>query len=193
MLASFKPSLFVHSPRAESYLFLLAAFEAAFLPVGIEMLLIPLLILSPEKTARLALIATAGAVCGAIGGFILGALLNVLMTPGLSALGWLTAWQGVQTFYADFDAVVVLSTAFSPLPLSVVTIGSGVLGADPAQVVMACLIARAARYGFIAWILWRGGARQQEWLERNFFAMTMVASLALLVTFVFVKYLIMVS
>lgn len=189
MLAKLRPDLFVHSPRAESYLFMLAALDAAFLPAGVELLLIPLVVLVPEKAMRLALIATAGAVCGAIGGYMIGAILDVLVSPGIMRMGWMEAWLAVQGWYADFDAVVVLSAAFAPVPLAAVTIGSGLLNANPAQVVMACLIARAARYGLIAWIIWRGGARQQEWLERNFFAISMVASLALLIGFVFLKYL----
>lgn len=189
MSFALKATRYVDHPKAEMILFWLAALDALFLPFGTEALLIPMVILNSQNAFRYATVAACGAVAGSLGGYILGYILHFAALPFITRYGFLEFYQQAVAWYGQFDTLLVVSLGVTPLPFGIISIFSGFMSAQPAQFLMASLLARLMRYGFIAWILWRGGPRQQEWLERNLFVLSMAGGVAGVMILIFLKYL----
>lgn len=175
-------------PQAEVALFGLGVAEGFCLLSTTDRLLMPMVILEPEKAVRYALVATAGCVLGGILAFILGvALFKLLVAPFAVQAGY--AWV-VREALAWFDAygpMALLAAGFSPLPVTGLGWISGALHGNLLVFALALGGGRFARHGVIAWLIWRGGARMQEWLERNFFGLSMLMALGVLLMLMVAK------
>jgi membrane protein YqaA with SNARE-associated domain len=181
---------YAQQPQAENALFFMSMAESAFAPAAAESLLVPMSLINPDKAFRYALVATLGSLAGALGGYILGNLAaRIFIEPIAANYGFESFFYTLRNWYQGYDVAVVATAGFSPLPFKAVAIGSGVLGAQLPAFLMATLIARGARFWLISWLLWRGGPRFKEWIERNLAALTMSISLGLLLFFILIKYL----
>lgn len=181
---------YAQQPQAENALFFMSLSEACFAPAASESLLVPMTLINPDKAFRYALVATLGSLVGALGGYILGNILSrAILEPVLASYGFAEMFYAFKTFFGGYAVAVVATAGFSPLPFKFLTIGSGILGADLPAFLMATLLARGARYWLIAWLLWRGGPRFKEWIERNLAALTMSIALGALLFFILLKYL----
>lgn len=181
---------YAQQPQAENALFFMAMAESCIAPAASEVLLVPMTIVAPEKAFRYALVATLGSLAGALAGYLVGNFVGrVLLEQVLGNYGYLEQFYTLTSFYQGYAVAVVATAGFSPLPFKVLTLGSGVLSANLPSFLMAALLARGARYWLICWLIWRGGPRFKEWIERNLAALTMSISLGALLFFILLKYL----
>lgn len=158
-------------PDAEQRLFTMAVMEALCVPAPSDFLLIPMSQLTPDKSFRYALVAAAGSLVGAMVLFTVAWYISTLFIGQHVALD-------VFRFYAP---VFILAAGFSGVPFNIVTLLSGLALVNPLVFMPLVLLTRTARYGFIAWLIWRSGNKYQGWLERSFNGMTLVVTLAVLV------------
>jgi membrane protein YqaA with SNARE-associated domain len=185
---------YASKPQAEMALFSVAAMEGAFMPVSADDLLVPMSLLNPDRAFVYGLIATFGSVCGALAGFIAGALVFRLI--GLDVFGRygaLPSFLFLQSLFVGYVAIVVISAGFSAIPYKIATFFAGFFGASIPVFVLACAISRGMRYGLMALLVWRGGMRYSQWLERNFYSLTLVLTLSLLLLFALVVFLVKTS
>lgn len=181
---------YASQPHAEFVLFCAAFLEGMFLPVPVDLLLIPMVLLNVDRAFRYAMIATAGSVAGSVIGFMFGYV--VYQAVGWHLLDSQTMGAVVrfsQMLFGDYTAILVLAAGFATLPFKIITFLSGFFGANLPQFVMAAVISRGARFFLVAWLLWRGGARYHQWLQRHFYGLTMVLTLVLLLMFAFIVFL----
>jgi membrane protein YqaA with SNARE-associated domain len=172
-------------PQAEVALFGIAALEGMLLPFPADFLLIPMVMLTPDKAFRYALIATAGSVCGALVGYLAGFTLFQLI--GLNFFGrnhLLPAFLFLKGLFTDYTGILVISAGFSPIPYKIITLLSGFFEASLPQFIMASIVSRGARFFLISWLLWRSGARYQQFLQRHFYSLSMALTLGFLLIFV---------
>ena len=177
-------SSYASQPHAEAVLFAVAALESVFVPVSADMLLIPMILLNTDRAFRYAMIATAGSVCGALLGYAIGYL--CFMALGLQFFGHyslLPAFLFLKGLFAAYVVIIVISGGFSAIPYKVVTFSSGFFGASVPKFAMASVVARGARFFLMAWLLWRGGQRYHDWLNRNFNAVALAITLGFLLIF----------
>lgn len=175
---------YASQPHAEVVLFAVAALESVFVPVSADTLLIPMVLLNTDRAFRYAMIATTGSVCGALLGYIIGYLFYTAL--GLQFFGsysLLPAFLFLKGLFASFVVVIVISAGFSSIPYKVVTFFSGFFAASLSKFIMAGIVARGARFFLISWLLWRGGTRYHDWLDRNFNAMALAMTLGCLLLF----------
>ena len=163
-------------PDAQWRLFAIAALEAICVPLPSDFLLIPMALLAPERAFRYAVVASLGSVVGAMIGFIAGFAIFQALYP------WAPAWvHAFMDIYRMYSGVFLISAGFSSVPFNIVTFLSGMAGVNIILFSGVMILVRTARYMLISWLIWRGGARYQEWLERNFYGTMLVITLALLV------------
>jgi len=187
MSAMFSPnrlSAYASQPHAELALFAIAALEGAFMPFPTEMLLIPMVLLSPNHAFRYALIATSGSISGAFFGYFAGySLMKIIGLQFFGAYGLLPFILFVKGLFTGYTSIFVLSAGFSTIPYKIVTFLCGFFEAGLPQFLVASAVSRGARFFLIAWLLWRSGPRVQQWLHRYFHGLSLAMSLGFILTF----------
>lgn len=167
---------FASRPDAQWRLFAVSALEAMFIPLPSDFLLIPMALLAPDRAFRYAFVASAGSVVGALIGFMVGFAAYQALQPFAPA--WVETFMAI---YRMYSGIFLISAGFSSVPFNVVTLLSGMAGVNLLVFAGVMVVVRTLRYTLISWLIWRGGARYQEWLERNFYGTMLVMTLALLV------------
>lgn len=174
---------------AERRLSVLAVVEGVKYPVMAEVMLVPMVVLRPDKGWRYAFLATVGSVVGALLAYVVGWLLWLTVGQGMVMVA------GLEDVYATMvatmgyvDVIVVLAAGISPLPFKLVAVVAGMLQMNVAQFAVAALIARGARFWCVAWLVWRHGPRMKLWVEQRFEGISRVAALGLLFVLGVIKY-----
>lgn len=165
-------------PDAQWRLFAISLLEGAFLPTASDFMMIPMALLSPDRAFRYALVASFGSTLGAIAGYAFGWLAFHAITQVAMMPHWLLVLIQIFKLYSP---IFVMPAVFSTVPFNFVTFLSGMAGVNIGLFLLMSMVVRTARYMVIATLIWRGGGRYQEWLERNFSGFTLVVTLALLV------------
>lgn len=177
-------------PNPGMYLFLFAMIEAAFFPVPPDVLLIPLAIMYPHKAFMFALVATAGSVFGGILSYVVGSIIYAAIGAWAIEFYNLTdKFNSLRDFYHAYDFYIISMAGFSPLPYKLITFFSGFMATDIGEFITASSLSRGARFFLIAWLLWRFGPSFKGWIETNFYPLTMVASVAMMLGIVLLQYL----
>lgn len=173
-----KLAAYASAPDAQWRLFGISAMEGVFVPIPSDFLLIPMALLSPERAFRYALVASLGSALGALVLYMLGFLVFQLVASAVMLPVWLlTVIEG----FRAYAGVFLFPAGFSTVPFNVVSLLSGMAQVNLLLFVAVTVLARTLRYMLIAWLIWRGGTRYQEWLERNFYGFMLVITLGLLV------------
>lgn len=178
-------------PEAEMALFMCAFAEMLFVPVSADLMLVPMVLVNFDKAYRYALIAMSGSVLGGVVAYLLGFSIYEAMNGASVIQGtWATAFQFFQTIFADYNALLVLAAGLATIPFKGMALLSGFFSAGAAPFVMASIVSRGVHYFLIAWLLWRGGARYKEWIDRYFQGLSMVMALGMLLVFVMIMLLV---
>ena len=178
------------TPYGVPALFLLALAESSFFPIPPDFLLIALCLGAREKALRFAAICTAGSVIGGLAGYGIGwglwsAVDQLFFTyvPGFSE----EAFANVQEIYREWDFWFVFVAAFTPVPYKVITISAGVFELNLPMFLLATVIGRSARFFLVAYLLYRFGPPINDFIERRFNLLTIVATILLLGGFYVIK------
>ncbi len=176
-------------PGSERDLVMSAALNAVTGSNPPERLLIPMCILAPEKAFRFALIAAVGSLAGACAAYAAGyAVFAVLGQRIVEMQGWQFAMATAAEWAARFDVAFVLAGGFSPLPFNIFGLACGFFGTNVLALLVAAAVSRSARMVLVAWLLWRGGPRYKEWIERNLYGLTMALAIGIMLAGVLVQY-----
>lgn len=178
-------------PEAEMALFLCAMAEGVFLPVSADLLLVPMVLVNFDRAFRYAMIATGGSVVGGVISYLLGFTIFEAIGQGMILRnGWSEQFQFLQSIFADYNVLLIVAAGLATIPFKVMTLVSGFFSASAPQFIMASIVSRGAHYFIIAWLLWRGGGRYKEWIDRYFQGLSMVMALGLLLVFVMIMLLV---
>lgn len=176
---------------AEWWLAFIAFIESSIFLVPADVLFVPMGIARPERVYRYALTATIASVLGGIAGYFLGYYLyEALARPILEFYGKFDAFEALRQS-ASFETVMLLlvTSGLAHLPpIKVVTILAGVIHANFALFVLACVLARGARFFLIAWLLRRYGEPIRDFIERRLGLITAAAAAALVLLYVGYRY-----
>lgn len=155
---------------AEVWLAVIAFIESSIFLVPADVLFIPMVLSRRDRAYRYALVATAASVLGGIAGWLLGHFAyDSVAKPILEFYGKLESFEGLRTSVSPSMIVLLLITsglAHLP-PIKVVTILSGVAGVNIWFFIISAIIARGARFFFLAWLLRKYGAPIQEFIEKR--------------------------
>ena len=141
---------------AEWWLAIIAFVESSVFLVPADVLFLPMALSRPDRAYRYALIATAASVLGGIAGWMLGYFAyETIAKPILEFYGKLESSRRCGTRAASASSLLMLITsglAHLP-PIKVVTILSGVMQVNLLLFIVAAIVARGARFFFLAWLL----------------------------------------
>jgi membrane protein YqaA with SNARE-associated domain len=168
---------------AEAWLAAIAFVESSVFLVPADVLFLPMALSRPERAYRYALVATIASTLGGIAGYLLGSVAyEALAKPVLEFYGKLAEFESLKACAGRETTMLLLVTSgLSHLPpIKVVTILSGVVDVGLTFFIIACVVARGARFFALAWALRRYGEPIKGFIEKRLGMMAGIAALALI-------------
>jgi membrane protein YqaA with SNARE-associated domain len=178
---------------AEWWLAIIAFVESSVFLIPADVLFVPMALARPERAYRYAIVATVASVLGGIAGWYLGYYaFDAIAKPALEFYGKYDAFERLrQSADADFVLLLLITSGLSHLPpIKVVTILSGALHVNIWLFIISAIVARGARFLFLAWLLNRYGEPIREFIEERLGTLAVIACAALIGLYVAVKYLV---
>ncbi|TCL72636.1 YqaA family protein [Rhizobium sp. BK251] len=155
---------------AEIWLAVIAFVESSVFLVPADVLYLPMALARPERAYRYALVATVASVLGGIAGWALGYYaFEAIAKPILEFYGKLDAFDQLRS-YVNYETMVLLlvTSGLAHLPpIKVVTILAGVAHISLPLFIISAIIARGARFFFLAWLLQRYGDSIRHFIEKR--------------------------
>jgi membrane protein YqaA with SNARE-associated domain len=177
---------------AEYWLAFIAFIESSIFLVPADVLFLPMAIARPDRAYRYALIATVASVLGGIAGWLLGHYAyEALAKPVLEFYGKLDDFESMRMSSGyGFIVLMLVTSGLAHLPpIKVVTILSGVIGVNIWLFILSAIVARGARFLFLAWLLRRYGEPIRHFVEERLGLLAAVAAAVLILLYFLVRYL----
>ena len=155
---------------AEWWLAFIAFVESSVFLIPADVLFLPMGLARPERLWRYALVATVASVLGGVAGWYLGHYaFEAIAKPVLEFYGKLDAFEELRASVGYETLVLLLVTsgvAHLP-PIKVVTILSGAANINLGLFILSAILARGARFFFLAWLLRRYGAPIRDFIDKQ--------------------------
>ena len=177
---------------AEYWLAFIAFIESSIFLVPADVLFLPMTLARPDRAYRYALVATVASVLGGIAGWLLGHYAyEALAKPVLEFYGKLDDFESLRMSSGyGFIVLMLVTSGLAHLPpIKVVTILSGVIGVNIWLFILSAIIARGARFLFLAWLLRRYGEPIRHFVEERLGLLAAAAAAVLILLYFLVRYL----
>ncbi len=153
-------------PRALPSLGILSFLESSFLPVPIDMAMVPICLARPRQTWLIILVGALSSVAGAALGYLIGAFF-------MGAVGhWLLGLYGMEESFSHFRDLyerngwlAVVVAGITPIPFKAAAIVSGAAGMRMDLFILAAFAVRFVRFAMIAFTIRLFGPGLQKILE----------------------------
>ncbi|MBN9261956.1 MAG: DedA family protein [Hyphomicrobium sp.] len=176
---------------AEWWLAFIAFVESSVFLIPADVLYVPMALAWPGRAYRYALVATVASVLGGIAGWTIGYYaFDAIAKPALEFYGKFEAFEQLRAS-ADADLILLLliTSGLSHLPpIKVVTILSGALHVNIWLFIASAIVARGARFLFLAWLLNRYGVTIRHFIEERLGMLAALGCAALIGLYVVVRY-----
>ncbi|MBZ9603869.1 YqaA family protein [Phyllobacterium chamaecytisi] len=176
---------------AEVWLAVIAFIESSVFLVPADVLFLPMALARPQRAYRYALVATIASVLGGIAGWLLGYYAyETLAKPILEMYGKLDAFEQLRgSTSADAILLLLVTSGLAHLPpIKVVTILSGAAGINIWLFIISAVLARGARFFFLAWLLRRYGEPIRGFIEKRLGLIAGAAALVLILLYALFHY-----
>lgn len=176
---------------AEKWLAFIAFIESSIFLVPADVLFLPMALSRPDRAYRYALVATIASVLGGIAGWMLGYFAyETVAKPVLEFYGKLDTFEAMRSsFSAETFLLLLVTSGLAHLPpIKVVTILSGVAGFNIWLFIGSAIVARGARFFFLAWLLNRFGQPIQDFIEKRLGMLAAIGAIALIALYFAYKY-----
>jgi len=176
---------------AEKWLAFIAFVESSVFLIPADVLYLPMALARPDRAYRYALIATVASVLGGIAGWMLGYFAyEAIAKPVLEFYGKLDDFEALRTHSGGGLILLLLVTSgLSHLPpIKVVTILAGVLQYSLPLFIISAIVARGARFFFLAWLLKRYGEPIRDFVEKRLGMLAGIGAAALILLYLIVRY-----
>jgi len=176
---------------AEVWLAVIAFVESSVFLVPADVLFLPMALARPDRAYRYALVATLASVMGGIAGWLIGYFAyEAIARPVLEFYGKYDEFEALRlSSGTGFILLMLVTSGLSHLPpIKVVTILSGVIAFPLGWFVLSAVLARGARFFFLAWLLRRYGAPIREFIEKRLGLLAAAGAAALILLYVFIRY-----
>ncbi len=176
---------------AEWWLAFIAFVESSVFLVPADVLFLPMALSRPDRAYRYALIATVASVLGGIAGWFLGHYAyETIARPVLEFYGKFDEFEALrQSGGTGFVLLMLITSGLAHLPpIKVVTILSGVLNVNIWVFIVSAIVARGARFFFLAWLLKTYGEPIREFIEKRLGTIAGLGAAALILLYLLVRY-----
>ena len=148
-----------------------------------------MVIATPTRAWKLALICTIASVLGGFAGYGIGMFLfEEVGRPLLGFYGYGPKFFEFQKIYNEFGAWAVFIAGVTPFPYKVITILSGATALDPTIFAIASAVARGCRFFLVAALLWKFGPVIRDFIEARLGLVFTIFCIGLVGGFVAIKY-----
>ncbi len=178
---------------AETWLAVIAFIESSFFLIPADVLFLPMAIARRDRAYRYALVATVASVLGGILGWMIGYFAyETVARPVLEFYGKLDTFEALRgSSNADTILLMLITSGLAHLPpIKIVTILSGAAAVNIWVFIASCIVARGARFFFLAWLLRKYGAPIQEFVEKRLGLIAGGAAAVLILLYFAIKYLV---
>ena len=178
---------------AEWWLAIIAFVESSVFLVPADVLFLPMALSRPDRAYRYALVATVG--LGARRHRRLDARLlsptRRIAKPVLEFYGKLDEFEALRTSGGfGFILLMLVTSGLAHLPpIKVVTILSGVMHVNLWLFIVSAIVARGARFFFLAWLLRRYGEPIRHFIEKRLGLIAAAGAAVLILLYIIVRYL----
>lgn len=177
-------------PNAMWFLFIVAFAESSFFPIPPDVMLIPMVLATPNKAWRIAGLATVASVIGGYFGYGIGIFaFDLIAKPILEFYNAFSQFQEFEHYYHEYGAWIVFGAGITPFPYKIITIASGVVHLDLVVFTIASVLARGMRFFLVAWLLKKYGAPMKIFIEKNLGILSVLFLILLIGGFAALKYL----
>ena len=176
---------------AEYWLAFVAFIESSVFLVPADVLFLPMAIARPDKAYRYALVATVASVLGGIAGWFLGHYAyEAVAKPVLEFYGKLDDFESLRlSSGTGFILLMLVTSGLAHLPpIKVVTILSGVISVNLWVFILSAIVARGARFLFLAWLLRKYGEPIRHFVEERLGLIAAGAAAILILLYIVVRY-----
>ncbi len=150
------------------YLGLLSFMEASFFPVPPDVMLAPMVLANRRKAWHYALVATLASIAGAALGYMIGMFLYEELARPIVHLYHLEArLETVKKLFVDYGVWIIFVAGFSPIPYKLFTITAGLVNMAFLPFLGASFIGRSARFFLLAGLVYAGGDKMADGLQRH--------------------------
>jgi membrane protein YqaA with SNARE-associated domain len=161
--------------------------DSSFLPVPPDLLLVPMILIRPERTFLLLVICTLASSLGAAAGYLIGyGLWGVIGAPLIEFYGYVDGFAAYQRLVDDWGFWFIIGKAFTPLPFKIAAIAAGVAKMNPVSFMIAAVLGRALHFAMVGALLVLYGGRILALLaryERPFAVISVLVLIGLFVAF----------
>jgi membrane protein YqaA with SNARE-associated domain len=176
---------------AEYWLAFIAFIESSIFLIPADVLFLPMALARPDRAYRYAMIATVASVLGGITGWFLGHYaFEGIARPILEFYGKYDEFEALRS--SSGTGIILLMLVTSGLahlpPIKVVTILSGLIGFPLGWFIVSAIVARGARFFFLAWLLRRYGESIRHFVEERLGLIAGAAAAALILLYIVASY-----
>ena len=176
--------------NALTWLFIISFIESSFFPIPPDIMIIPMVLATPNKAYKIAAVALAASVLGGYFGYAIGVFgFEVIAKPLLNFYGYMDNFHKFENYYNEYGAWIVFGAGITPFPYKIITIASGVVRLDLVVFTIASILARGIRFYLIAWLLKRFGEPMKTFIEKNLNILSILFLLLLIGGFAIIKWL----
>ncbi len=159
--------------------------DSSFLPVPPDLLLVPMVLLRPERVYFLLAICIVASTLGAVVGYLIGyGLWSIIGAPMIEFYGYVDAFTAYQHMVEDWGFWFIIAKAFTPLPFKIAAIAAGVAAMNPVTFMIAAVLGRTLHFAMVGALLVLFGDRILTLAARYERPFAVIAVLALIGLFV---------
>jgi len=176
---------------AEYWLAFIAFIESSIFLVPADVLYLPMALARPDRAYRYALVATVASVLGGIAGWLLGYYAyETIAKPVLEFYGKLDEFEALRTSGGfGFIVLMLITSGLAHLPpIKVVTILSGVMHVNIWLFIVSAILARGARFFFLAWLLRTYGEPIRHFVEERLGLLAAAGAGVLILLYIILHY-----
>lgn len=176
----------IDSPHALVILFFMSALEATVIPIPLELVLIPYMILERQRIWAIASVALAGCLVGALAGYYIGfALFDSVGQWFIDYLSLQSDYQQFKTTLQSDGFMAVFLVGVTPVPFQTAMLAAGALQFSLTLFILASALSRGIRYyGLGILTLWLGPYALAWWKKHAVhlgWTIAIIAFLAILI------------
>lgn len=157
------------TPYGPWALFILAFCESSFFPIPPDVLLIALAVGLPSKAFRFALVCSVGSLIGGCFGYLIGwQFMAGIGSRIIELYGLSGSFEMIRQKYEIYNAWIVFTAGFTPIPYKLITISAGAFKVNFAVFFLASAVSRSARFFLVSALIYKFGPQIRGFIDKYF-------------------------